>query len=92
MWAVRFELVEIFAEDSGESLGRIDIYSGQHGEIGCCRTTKQRDKLAGFFLAYDGAQLKAALDKVPSIKVTSVEKLTDETLAAYEKSPQESLH
>jgi hypothetical protein len=47
--------------------------------------------LIGSFLAYDADQLKAALDKVPGIKVISIEKLTQETLAEYEKSPQESL-
>jgi hypothetical protein len=65
--------------------------SGQHGEIGYFRTTKQGDKLIGSFLAYDANQLKTALAKVPGIKVISVEKLTPETLAQYEKSSQESL-
>jgi beta-lactamase regulating signal transducer with metallopeptidase domain len=92
VWAVRFEPVGDFAPKTpGEFLSRIHIYSGQHGEIGYFRTTKQGDKLVGSFLASDGEQLKAALEKVPGIKVTSVEKLTAETLAAYEKSPQESL-
>ena len=92
VWAVRFEPVDDFAPKTpSEFLGRIHIYSGQHGEIGYFRTRKQGDKLIGSFLAYDGEQLKAALNKVPGIKVTSVEKLTQETLAEYEKSPQESL-
>jgi beta-lactamase regulating signal transducer with metallopeptidase domain len=92
VWAVRFEPTGDFAPRTpGEFLGRIHIYSGQDGEIGYFRTTKQGDKLIGSFLAYDGDQLKAALDKVPGIKVISVEKLTQETLASYEKSPQESL-
>jgi len=72
-------------------LRRIPIYSGQSGEIGYFRTKKQGDKLIGSLLAYDPDQLKAALAKVPGIKLTSVEKLTQETLAKYEKSPQESL-
>ena len=92
VWAVRFEPVGDFAPRTpGEFLGRIHIYSGQAGEIGYFRTTKQGDKLIGSFLAYDGDQLKAALDKVPGIKVISVEKLTQETLAEYENLPQESL-
>jgi hypothetical protein len=59
--------------------------------IGYFRSKKQGDKLVGSFLAYDGEQLKAALSKVQGIKVTSVEKLTKEQLADYEKSTQESL-
>jgi beta-lactamase regulating signal transducer with metallopeptidase domain len=92
VWAVRFKPVGDFAPRTpGEFLSRIHIYSGQDGEIGYFRTTKQGDKLIGSFLASDPDQLKAALNKVPGIKVISVEKLTQETLAAYEKSPQESL-
>lgn len=96
VWAVRFEPVDDFSPKTpGEFLGRIHQYStsrsGQDGEIGYFRTTKQGDKLVASFLAYDADQLKAALDKVTDIKVTSVEKLTPETLAAYEKSPQETL-
>ena len=72
-------------------MSKIHIYSGQHGEIGYFRTKKQGDKLVGSFLAYDGDQLKSALAKVPVLKVTSVEKLTQEELLDYEKSPQESL-
>jgi hypothetical protein len=67
------------------------VYSGQHGEIGYFRTKKQGDKLVGSFLAYDGDQLKAALGALPGIKVTSVDKLTQEQLTDYENSPQESL-
>ena len=92
VWAVRFEPVGDFSPKTPrEFLSRIHIYSGQHGEIGYFRTKKQGDKLIGSFLAYDGDQLKEALAKVPGIKVTSVEKLTQEQLAEYEKSPQESL-
>ena len=92
VWAVRFQAVGDFKPRTpGEYLGRIHIYSGHDGQIGYFRTTKQGDKLTGSFLASDADQLKAALNKVPGIKVTSVEKLTRETLAAYEKSPQESL-
>ena len=92
VWAVRFEPVGDFSPKTpGEFLGRIHIYSGQHGEIGYFRTKKQGDKLTGSFLADDPDQLKAALGKVPGIKVTTVEKLTQQTLAEYEKSPQESL-
>jgi hypothetical protein len=47
--------------------------------------------LIGSFLASDPEQFKAALAKVAGLKVTSVEKLTQEKLAEYEKSPQESL-
>jgi hypothetical protein len=53
---------------------------------------RQGDKLIGSFLASDGEQLKAALAKVPELKVLSVEKLTQKQLADYEKSPQESLN
>lgn len=92
VWAVRFEPVGDFSPRTpGEFLSRIHVYSGQQGEIGYFRTTKQGDKLVGSFLAYDGDQLKAALGKIPGIKVTSVEKLTQEQLVEYEKSPQESL-
>jgi len=92
VWAVRFEPVGDFSPRTpGEFLARIHIYSGQHGEIGYFRTKKQGDKLIGSFLAYDGEELKTALSKVKGLKVTSVEKLTQEQLKEYEKSPQESL-
>jgi hypothetical protein len=92
VWVVRFEPVGDFSPKTpGDFLARIPVYSGQHGEIGYFRTRKQGDKLAGSFLAYDGDQLKAALNALPGIKVTSVEKLTQEQVADYEKSPQESL-
>jgi hypothetical protein len=88
---VRFEPVGDFAPKTPqEFLSKIHVYSGQHGEIGYFRTTKQGDKLVGSFLAYDGEDLKAALEKIPELKVTSVDKLTQEQLAEYEKSPQES--
>ncbi len=92
VWAVRFEPVGDFAPKTpGDFLARIHVYSGQDGEIGYFRTKKQGDKLAGSFLAYDPDKLKAALAALPGIKVTSVEKLTQEQLTDYEKSPQESL-
>ena len=91
VWAVRFEPVGDFSPRTpGEFLARIPVYSGQDGEIGWFRTTKQGDKLAGSFLAYDADQLKAVLSAIPGLKVTSVEKLTQEQLGDYEKSPQES--
>ena len=93
MWVVRFEPVGDFAPKTpGEFLDRIHQYancrSGQSGEIGYFRTTKQGDKLVGSFLAYEADQLKAALSKIPNLEVTAVEKLTQEQLAGYEKSPQ----
>jgi hypothetical protein len=92
VWAVRFEPVGDFSPGTPqEYLQRIHVYSGQQGMIGYFRSKKQGDKLVGSFLAYDGEQLKAALSKVQGIKVTSVEKLTKEQLADYEKSTQESL-
>jgi hypothetical protein len=92
IWAVRFEPVGDFSPRTPqEFLSRIHIYSGQHGEIGYFRTRKQGDKLIGSFLAYDGEELKAALSKVNGLKVIAVEKLTQEQLKQYEKSPQESL-
>ena len=92
VWAVRFEPVGDFSPKTpAEYLERIHIYSGQQGMIGYFRTKKQDDKLVGSFLASDPNQLKAALAKVPGLKVTSVKKLTQEQLAAYQKSPQESL-
>lgn len=92
VWAVSFEPVGSFAPRTPkEFLSKIRIYSGQHGEIGYFRTKKQGDKLIGSFLAYDPDQFKAALSKIPDVKVLSVEKLTQEQLVAYEKSPQESL-
>jgi hypothetical protein len=92
VWAVRFEPVDDFSPRTPqEFLSRIHIYSGQHGEIGYFRTKKQGDKLIGSFLAYDGEELKTALSKVNGLKVIAVEKLTQEQLKEYEKSPQESL-
>jgi beta-lactamase regulating signal transducer with metallopeptidase domain len=92
VWVVRFEPVGDFSPRTPrEFLDKIHIYSGQHGEIGYFRTKKQADKLIGSFLAYDGEELKAALGKVQGLKVTSVEKLTQEQIKEYEKSPQESL-
>jgi hypothetical protein len=92
VWVVRFEPVGDFSPKTpGDFLSKIHVYSGQSGQIGYFRTTKQGDKLVGSFLAYDPDQLKAALGKIPSLRVTAVEKLTQEQLAAYEKSPQESL-
>jgi hypothetical protein len=92
VWVVRFEPVGDFAPKTpGEFLAKIPIYSGQHGEIGYFRTKKQGDKLLGSFLADDGDQLKEALSKLPVIKVTGVEKLTQEQLVQYKKLPQESL-
>ena len=92
VWVVRFEPAGHFAPKTpAEFLSRIHVYSGQHGEIGYFRTKVQGDKLIGSFLAYDGDQLKAALAKIPDLKVISVEKLTQEQLVEYEKSPQESL-
>jgi hypothetical protein len=92
LWVVRFEPVGQFRPKTpGEFLSRIHVYSGQHGEIGYFRTKVQGDKLIGSFLAYDGDQLKAALEKIPKLKVLSVEKLTQEQLVEYEKLPQESL-
>ena len=89
---MRFEPAGHFAPKTpAEFLSRIHVYSGQHGEIGYFRTKVQGDKLIGSFLAYDGDQLKAALAKIPDLKVTSVEKLTQEQLVEYEKSTQESL-
>ncbi len=92
VWAVSFEPVGDFSPRTpGEFLAKIPVYSGQHGEIGYFRTKKQGDKLVGSFLAFDGDELKAALAALPDIKVTSVEKLTQEQLVEYEKLPQESL-
>ncbi len=92
VWVVRFEPTGDFSPKSpAEYLQRIHVYSGQHGMIGYFRTQKQGDKLLGSFLASDPDQLKAALAKVAGLKITSVQKLTQEQLAAYEKTPQESL-
>jgi beta-lactamase regulating signal transducer with metallopeptidase domain len=92
VWVVKFEPVGDFAPKTpSEFLSKIHVYSGQDGEIGYFRTKVQGDKLIGSFLAYDGDQLKAALSKIPELKVTSVEKLTQEQLDEYEKLPQESL-
>jgi predicted small secreted protein len=92
VWVVRFESVGDFSpRTAGEFLAKIPIYSGQHGEIGYFRTKKQRDKLLGSFLAYDPDQLKKALSALPVIKVTGVEKLTQDQLVQYQKLPQESL-
>jgi hypothetical protein len=92
VWVVRFEPVGDFSPRTPkEFLAKIPIYSGQHGEIGYFRTKKQGGKLLGSFLAYDSEQLKKALSTLPVIKVTGVEKLTQEGLVEYQKLPQESL-
>jgi hypothetical protein len=92
VWVVICEPVGDFSpKTAGEFLAKIPIYSGQHGEIGYFRTKRQGDKLQGSFLAYDADQLKEALSALPVIKVTSVEKLTQELLEQYKKLPQESL-
>src|SRR6516164_3881352 len=45
VWAVRFEPVGDFSPKTpGDFLEKIHVYSGQHGEIGYFRTTKQGDK------------------------------------------------
>ncbi|HUC85021.1 MAG TPA: M56 family metallopeptidase, partial [Candidatus Acidoferrales bacterium] len=81
VWAVRFEAVGDFSPKTpGDFLQRVHIYTGHDGQIGYFRTRIQGGKLTGSFLAYDADQLKAALEKVPGIKVVSVEKLTAETL------------
>ena len=91
-WVVRFQPTGDFSPKTpGEFLAKIPVYSGQHGEIGYFRTKTQGNKLLGSFLADDPEQLKAALNALPNIKVTGVEKLTQEQLVAYEKLPQESL-
>ena len=92
VWVVKFEPIGDFSPKTpAEFLARIHIYSGQHGEIGYFRTKKQGDKLIGSFLAYDPDALKSALGKVQGLKVIAVEKLTQDQLKQYEKSPQESL-
>ena len=92
IWVVRFEPVGDFSPRSpSEYLERVRVPSGQHGMIGFFRTKKQDDKLAGSFLASDPDRLKAVLAKVPGIKITSVQKLTQEQLTEYQKSPQQSL-
>lgn len=92
VWVVRFEPVGDFSPRTpGEFLSKIPIYSGQHGQIGYFRTKKQGDKLLGSFLAYDSDQLSKALSALPILKVTGVEKLTQEGLVEYQKLPQESL-
>jgi beta-lactamase regulating signal transducer with metallopeptidase domain len=96
VWAVRFEMTGDFSPKTpGDFLGKIQPYAhcqtGQSGAIGYFRTTKQGTKLVGSFLAYDPDQLKVSLAKVPDLKITSVDKLTQPQLDRYEKSPQESL-
>jgi hypothetical protein len=96
VWAVRFELTNSFSPVSpGEFLNHLQQYAkyrpGQDGGLGHFKTTKQGIHLVGSFLAYDPDQLKAALAKVPDLKVTSADKLTADQLTAYENSPQESL-
>ena len=96
VWVVRFEPVGDFAPATpGEFLRRINqsglCYSGENGVIGYFRTTRRGGKLIGSFLASDPDQLKVALTTVPGLRVISIEKLTPEQLAAYERQPQESL-
>lgn len=96
VWVVKFEPVGDFSPKTpGELLDKIQQFakcnSGQGGVIGYFRTIKQGDKLVGSFLAYDPDQLKAELEKVPNLKITAADKLTEEQLADYKKLPQESL-
>ena len=92
VWAVSFEPVGDFSPKTpAEYLKRIHVYSGQNGMIGYFRTKKEGDRLLGSFLAWDPNQSKAALMKVPGLKVSAVEKLNQEQLVAYQNSQQESL-
>ncbi|HTL55220.1 MAG TPA: M56 family metallopeptidase [Candidatus Limnocylindrales bacterium] len=98
LWVVRFEPVDDFVPTNpGEFLGRIHQYSscrsGQTniGAASFFRTTKQGDKLAGAFLSNYPEELKASLNKVPGLKVASVDRITAKEFVQYERSPQESL-
>lgn len=95
VWAVRFEPTGDFAPKTPRELidraHQSGAHSGTKGEIGYFRTKIEGDRLAGSFLAYDGDQLKTALDGVPGLEVTGVEKLTQAGIESYAKLPQESL-
>ena len=95
VWAVRFELTGSFAPKSADEFvshvhESADCYSGHNGEIGHFRATKSEGKLIGSLLAYDPDQLKATLAKVPDLKITSTDKLTQDQVAAYLNLPAES--
>jgi beta-lactamase regulating signal transducer with metallopeptidase domain len=98
VWVVRFEPVDDFAPTSpGEFLARINHHASTHsggtniGEASFFRTTNnQGGKLVGSFLSNYPDELKAALVKVPGLKVTSVERITPKEFIKYEQSPQES--
>ena len=94
VWAVRFELTGGFAPKSADEFVThiheyADCSSGHNGEIGHFRATKLDGKLIGSLLAYDPDQLKAALAKVPDLKTTSTDKLTQDQVTAYLNLPAE---
>ena len=92
VWVVRFEPAGDFSPRSPEEfLSRFRMVCGQGGLIGKFRCKWQGDKFVGSLLAYDAEQLKQAVAAVPGLQVTSVEKLTQETLTEYENLPQESV-
>jgi hypothetical protein len=55
------------------------------------RTRKQGDKLIGSFLTVTPDQFKAEIEKNPSFKLISVEKVTPKMFLAHEAARQESL-
>jgi hypothetical protein len=69
------------------------MFSGKNdiGHASYFRTTKQGNRLAGSFLSIYPDELKAALAKVPNLKVTSAERVTPEAFVKYYQSKQESL-
>ena len=91
LWVVRFEPINQFhPSNCSEFLERINQYSSG-GSSGFIRARKQSDKLVGSLLSKDPEELKAALAKVPDLKVIAGEKLTAEQFVEYEQSSQASL-
>jgi hypothetical protein len=95
---VRFEPAQDFnPANPKEFLTKFNEYSrlrSAKDKIGAAsffRTTKKGGKLVASFLTDSPDKLKADIQKNPSLKFVSVEKMTPEAFLAYEKSKQESL-
>jgi hypothetical protein len=97
-YLARFEPVNGFTPKTPkEMLEKFNAYcqlrSGRDslGGASFFRTTKQDDKLIGSFLTASPEEFKTALQKNPSLKLISVEKVTPEMFLTHEAARQESL-
>jgi hypothetical protein len=80
------EFLRKFGERSRMTSGKTSV-----GAASFFRTTKQGNKLVASFLSAFPDALKADIEKNPSLKFISAEKLTAEMFIAYEQSKPESL-